>query len=178
MCLLSSLLLCSRKTLSWFQSRVYEWDPNFKFPNRIIGTAIISLIGLYTVRPEISYLQLCETPHPWTLFWGRTACARPMSFLQMTLADYSLSNMAFDQVEKWKNTLQHLVTACNRTEALGAMIPQLEEFIDVARSELVCTPIAVCCIPINRKTSKPTITERLIKLGFNTSFFFLLQSLG
>uniref|UniRef100_A0A3Q4C0K7 Uncharacterized protein n=1 Tax=Mola mola TaxID=94237 RepID=A0A3Q4C0K7_MOLML len=97
----------SRKNLSWFQSRVYEWDPNFKFPNRIIGTAIISLIGLYT----------------------------------MTLADYSLSNMAFDQVEKWKNTLQHLVTACNRTEALGAMIPQLEEFIDVARKSWLATTI-------------------------------------
>lgn len=42
-------LLCLRKPLSWFQRRVYEWDPHFKFPNRIIGTAIISLIGLYTV---------------------------------------------------------------------------------------------------------------------------------
>uniref|UniRef100_A0A3Q3J290 STRA6-like n=1 Tax=Monopterus albus TaxID=43700 RepID=A0A3Q3J290_MONAL len=36
-------------SLSWFQSRVYEWDPYFKFPNRIIGTTIISLIGLYTM---------------------------------------------------------------------------------------------------------------------------------
>ncbi|KAK2919180.1 STRA6-like [Channa argus] len=85
--------------LSWFQSRVYEWDPYFKFPNRIIGTAIISLIGLYTI----------------------------------TLADYSLSDVAFDRVEKWKNTLSQLVTTCNQTEALGAMIPQLEEFIYVAR---------------------------------------------
>lgn len=42
--------LCCRKPLGWFQRRVYEWDPNFKFPNRIIGTAIISLIGLYTVQ--------------------------------------------------------------------------------------------------------------------------------
>lgn len=54
----------------------------------------------------------------------------------MTLADYSLSDVAFDQVTKWKNTLQHLVNSCNQTEALGVMIPQLEEFIDVARSEL------------------------------------------
>ncbi|XP_017281108.1 STRA6-like isoform X2 [Kryptolebias marmoratus] len=37
------------KPLSWFQRRVYEWDPHFKFPNRIIGTAIISIIGLYIV---------------------------------------------------------------------------------------------------------------------------------
>ncbi|KAM3843221.1 STRA6-like [Diretmus argenteus] len=35
--------------LSWFQRKVYEWDPDFKFPNRIIGTTIISLIGLYTM---------------------------------------------------------------------------------------------------------------------------------
>uniref|UniRef100_A0A8C5G2H9 Stimulated by retinoic acid gene 6 protein-like n=1 Tax=Gouania willdenowi TaxID=441366 RepID=A0A8C5G2H9_GOUWI len=34
------------KKLNWFQQRVYEWDPYFKFPNRIIGTAIISIIGL------------------------------------------------------------------------------------------------------------------------------------
>ena len=61
-----------------------------------------------------------------------------ISFLQMTLADYSVSNVAFDRVEKWKETLEYLVTSCNQTEALGAMIPQLEEFIDVARSELVC----------------------------------------
>lgn len=38
------------KTLNWFQTRVYEWDPYFKFPNRMIGTSIISLIGLYTVQ--------------------------------------------------------------------------------------------------------------------------------
>uniref|UniRef100_A0A3Q3MRH8 STRA6-like n=1 Tax=Mastacembelus armatus TaxID=205130 RepID=A0A3Q3MRH8_9TELE len=95
------------KPLSWFQRRVYEWDPYFKFPNRIIGTAIISLIGLYT----------------------------------LTLADYSLSSVAFEQVEKWKNTLEHLVTSCNQTEALGAMIPQLEEFLHVARKTWLATTI-------------------------------------
>ncbi|KAM9856960.1 STRA6-like [Aulostomus maculatus] len=95
------------KPLSWFQRRVYEWDPHFKFPNRIIGTAIISLIGLYT----------------------------------MTLADYSLSGIVFDQVDRWKNTLKHLVTSCNQTEALGTMIPQLEEFIHVARKTWFATTI-------------------------------------
>lgn len=59
----------------------------------------------------------------------------------MTLADYSLSNVAFGQVENWKNTLTHTVTICNHSEALGAMIPQLEEFLDVAKSELDCTLI-------------------------------------
>ncbi|XP_053189839.1 STRA6-like isoform X2 [Scomber japonicus] len=99
--------LAHSKPLSWFQRRVYEWDPYFKFPNRIIGTAIISLIGLYT----------------------------------MTLADYSLSNVAFDQADKWKNTLKQLVAACNETEALGAMIPQLEEFIYVSRKSWLATTI-------------------------------------
>ncbi|XP_061685864.1 STRA6-like isoform X2 [Syngnathoides biaculeatus] len=95
------------EVLSWFQNRVYEWDPFFKFPNRIIGTAIISLIGLYT----------------------------------MTLADYSLSSIAFGQVDRWKNTLKHLVTSCNQTEAFGAMIPQLEEFINVSRKTWLATTI-------------------------------------
>ncbi|XP_042340665.1 STRA6-like isoform X2 [Plectropomus leopardus] len=95
------------KPLSWFQRKVYEWDPHFKFPNRIIGTVIISLIGLYT----------------------------------MTLADYSLSNVTFDKVDRWKNTLKHLVTSCNQTEALGVMIPQLEEFIHVARKSWLATTI-------------------------------------
>lgn len=93
--------------LNWFQSRVYEWDPHFKFPNRIIGTVIISLIGLYT----------------------------------MTLADYSLSNVVFDQVERWKDTLKEMVICCNQTEALAAMIPSLEEFIDVARKSWLTTTI-------------------------------------
>ncbi|CAN9510127.1 unnamed protein product [Ophioblennius macclurei] len=93
--------------LSWFQRRVYQWDPHFKFPNRIIGTAIISLIGLYT----------------------------------MTLADYILSDVTFDQVENWKFTLEHVANSCNQTEALGGLIPQLEEFIVVARKSWLATTI-------------------------------------
>ncbi|XP_034094466.1 STRA6-like [Gymnodraco acuticeps] len=104
-------LLCKTpvhsKPLSWFQRRVYEWDPYFKFPNRIIGTVIISLIGLY----------------------------------MMTLADYSVSDLAFDQVGRWKDTLKHLVISCNDTEALGFMITQLEEFIDVSRKAWLATNI-------------------------------------
>ncbi|KAK5926763.1 hypothetical protein CgunFtcFv8_022309 [Champsocephalus gunnari] len=104
-------LLCKTpvhsKPLSWFQRRVYEWDPYFKFPNRIIGTIIISLIGLY----------------------------------MMTLADYSVSDLAFDQVGRWKDTLKHLITSCNDTEAQGFMITQLEEFIDVSRKAWLATNI-------------------------------------
>ncbi|KAF7223820.1 STRA6-like isoform X2 [Nothobranchius furzeri] len=95
------------KPLGWFQRRVYEWDPNFKFPNRIIGTAIISLIGLYT----------------------------------MTLADYSLSDAIFDRVERWNNALKEGLIICNQTEALGYLIPQIEEFIYVARKSWLVTTI-------------------------------------
>ncbi|MCI4395119.1 hypothetical protein PGIGA_G00176730 [Pangasianodon gigas] len=35
---------------SWFRRNVYDWDPYFKFPNRMIGTSVICLIGLYTVQ--------------------------------------------------------------------------------------------------------------------------------
>ncbi|XP_031586794.1 STRA6-like [Oreochromis aureus] len=93
--------------LTWFQRRVYEWDPYFKFPSRIIGTVVISLIGLYT----------------------------------MTLADYSVSSSTFDKIETWKNTLKDVVTACNETESLGYMVPQLEEFIVVARKSWLATTI-------------------------------------
>ncbi|KAM8842394.1 STRA6-like [Synchiropus picturatus] len=90
--------------LSWFQRKVYEWDPHFKFPNRIIGTAIVSVIGLYT----------------------------------MTLADYSVSSLVFGQADGWKDTLQHLVTSCNQTQAIG-LVPELEEFIDVAHKTWLAT---------------------------------------
>uniref|UniRef100_A0A3P8N9L3 STRA6-like n=1 Tax=Astatotilapia calliptera TaxID=8154 RepID=A0A3P8N9L3_ASTCA len=93
--------------LTWFQRRVYEWDPHFKYPSRIIGTVVISLIGLYT----------------------------------MTLADYSVSSSTFDKIETWKNTLKDVVTACNETESLGYMVPQLEEFIVVARKSWLATTI-------------------------------------
>ncbi|XP_049328630.1 stimulated by retinoic acid gene 6 protein-like [Astyanax mexicanus] len=32
---------------TWFRRKVYDWDPYFKFPNRMIATAVVSLIGLY-----------------------------------------------------------------------------------------------------------------------------------
>ncbi|KAJ0050644.1 hypothetical protein NL108_005029, partial [Boleophthalmus pectinirostris] len=95
------------KPLSWLQRNVYEWDPHFKFPNRLIGTAIISLIGLYT----------------------------------MTLADYGLSNVAFDQIDRWKETLKHLTISCNETDSFGALIPQFEELIDVSRKCWLATTI-------------------------------------
>ncbi|XP_055461237.1 stimulated by retinoic acid gene 6 protein-like isoform X3 [Psammomys obesus] len=32
---------------SWFQTRVYEWDPCFQFPSRMIGTSVLAFICLY-----------------------------------------------------------------------------------------------------------------------------------
>ncbi|XP_012373306.2 stimulated by retinoic acid gene 6 protein-like [Octodon degus] len=32
---------------SWFQTRVYEWDPCFQFPSRMIGTIVLAFICLY-----------------------------------------------------------------------------------------------------------------------------------
>ncbi|XP_048852496.1 STRA6-like isoform X2 [Brienomyrus brachyistius] len=34
---------------NWIQRNIYDWDPYFRFPNRMIGTSIISLIGLYMI---------------------------------------------------------------------------------------------------------------------------------
>ncbi|CAK6433801.1 unnamed protein product [Pipistrellus nathusii] len=35
------------KKKSWFQSRIYEWDPCFQFPSRMIGTTVLAFICLY-----------------------------------------------------------------------------------------------------------------------------------
>lgn len=95
------------KPLSWFQRKVYEWDPHFKFPNRLIGTAVISLIGLYN----------------------------------MTIVDYSLSDVAFEEVDRWKETLKYLTISCNDTESFAAMIPRLEQLLDVSRKCWLATTI-------------------------------------
>lgn len=34
---------------SWFQTRIYEWDPCFQFPSRMIGTVVLAFICLYLV---------------------------------------------------------------------------------------------------------------------------------
>uniref|UniRef100_A0A2K5IX55 Stimulated by retinoic acid gene 6 protein-like n=1 Tax=Colobus angolensis palliatus TaxID=336983 RepID=A0A2K5IX55_COLAP len=35
------------KKKSWFQTRIYEWDPCFQFPSRMIGTIVLAFICLY-----------------------------------------------------------------------------------------------------------------------------------
>uniref|UniRef100_A0A8C5KN71 STRA6-like n=1 Tax=Jaculus jaculus TaxID=51337 RepID=A0A8C5KN71_JACJA len=39
---------CPQETKkSWFQARVYEWEPCFQFPSRMIGTIVLAFICLY-----------------------------------------------------------------------------------------------------------------------------------
>ncbi|XP_043916929.1 stimulated by retinoic acid gene 6 protein-like [Protopterus annectens] len=35
------------KQKSWFQLKIYDWDPHFKYPSRMVGTAVLALICLY-----------------------------------------------------------------------------------------------------------------------------------
>ncbi|XP_062937752.1 stimulated by retinoic acid gene 6 protein-like [Cynocephalus volans] len=35
------------KKKSWLQTRIYEWDPCFQFPSRMIGTIVLAFICLY-----------------------------------------------------------------------------------------------------------------------------------
>lgn len=35
------------KKKTWFQTRIYEWDPCFQFPSRMIGTTVLAFICLY-----------------------------------------------------------------------------------------------------------------------------------
>ncbi|XP_069818224.1 stimulated by retinoic acid gene 6 protein-like [Dendropsophus ebraccatus] len=37
------------KPRSWFERKIYTWDPCFKFPSRMIGTTVLSLFCLYIV---------------------------------------------------------------------------------------------------------------------------------
>uniref|UniRef100_F7A1A0 Stimulated by retinoic acid gene 6 protein-like n=1 Tax=Ornithorhynchus anatinus TaxID=9258 RepID=F7A1A0_ORNAN len=39
--------LVQEEEKSWFQHRIYEWDPFFRFPGRMISTAVLALICLY-----------------------------------------------------------------------------------------------------------------------------------
>lgn len=65
-------------------------------------------------------------------------------FLQMTLADYSLSDVVFDGLVHWKNMLVEAAvnnSNNNNTESLAELVQLLEEFIDIARSELTETTV-------------------------------------
>ncbi|XP_053558681.1 stimulated by retinoic acid gene 6 protein-like [Bombina bombina] len=35
------------KPKSWFERKIYDWDPCFKFPSRMVGTTVLSLLCLY-----------------------------------------------------------------------------------------------------------------------------------
>lgn len=43
------LFIHREKKKSWFETRIYEWDPCFQFPSRMIGTTVLAFICLYLV---------------------------------------------------------------------------------------------------------------------------------
>uniref|UniRef100_A0A8C5M1B8 Stimulated by retinoic acid gene 6 protein-like n=1 Tax=Leptobrachium leishanense TaxID=445787 RepID=A0A8C5M1B8_9ANUR len=44
---------------TWFERKIYLWDPCFKFPSRMIGTTVLSLFCLYIfVTFEVSVFQM------------------------------------------------------------------------------------------------------------------------
>ncbi|XP_073447336.1 stimulated by retinoic acid gene 6 protein-like [Aquarana catesbeiana] len=52
---------------TWFEKKIYAWDPCFKFPGRMIGTTILSLFCLYIfVTIEYSAFGIVvELVHSW-----------------------------------------------------------------------------------------------------------------
>lgn len=69
----------------------------------------------------------------------------------MTLADYSLSDVVFTGLASWKNVLADAVNLCsnndfnNSQQQLAAAVQVLEEFINVAKSELADWPAQDLC---------------------------------
>ncbi|XP_018111813.2 stimulated by retinoic acid gene 6 protein-like [Xenopus laevis] len=65
---------------SWFARKIYDWDPCFKFPSRMIGTTVLSLLCLYIFvtiefRAFMTGLQLMtrfaeSMEQPESMFYG------------------------------------------------------------------------------------------------------------
>lgn len=84
-------------------------------------------------------------------------------FLQMTLADYSLSDVVFDGLVHWKNMLAEAAVNNsnnnNNTESLAELVQLLEEFIDIARSELTETTVLQLASTLAGNFSNTSIFE-------------------
>ncbi|XP_059903048.1 STRA6-like isoform X1 [Gadus macrocephalus] len=89
---------------SWFQRRVYKWDPHFRFPNRLIGTTIISLIGLYTLL-HYSYVLSQE------VFDGLDKLIRWLDQSNLASASASASIKEFAIIAR-KSWMMASITAC------------------------------------------------------------------
>ncbi|XP_041120122.1 STRA6-like isoform X2 [Polyodon spathula] len=110
-----SLLRRRKLEKNWFQRKIYDWDPNFKFPNRMIGTSIISLICLYI----------------------------------FTLAEYSVSAIAFKELDLFKEALKVVGESSNETDnILTKSIPQIEEFNKVAKGTWFVTTFLACATSV------------------------------
>lgn len=77
----------------------------------------------------------------------------------MTLADYSLSDYAFDRLDVLIDQLKKLAFSCNETEIFVAMIPQFEEFANVARSKEHGLDYCVCAC-LRACVAAPTLRKK------------------
>ncbi|KAL7856279.1 hypothetical protein AOLI_G00198830 [Acnodon oligacanthus] len=75
---------------TWFQRKVYDWDPYFKFPNRMIATTVMSVIGLYVfisyeqvftslLIEEINSITNGSGPHYFSITWRVTTALAVLS---------------------------------------------------------------------------------------------------
>ncbi|MGH0152887.1 UNVERIFIED_CONTAM: hypothetical protein FKN15_023663 [Acipenser sinensis] len=129
---------------NWFQRKIYDWDPNFKFPNRMIGTSIISLICLYI----------------------------------FTLAEYSVSGIAFKELDLFKEALKVVGESSNDTgNILTQTIPRIEEFNKVAKGFVIIQIVIAQIFFLQDKISpedkgKPLALNN--KKAFQNFSYFLL----
>ncbi|OWK01022.1 hypothetical protein Celaphus_00018449 [Cervus elaphus hippelaphus] len=54
-------IFVKERNKSWFQTRIYEWDPCFQFPSRMIGTIVLAFICLYL--EEKPFLEAHQAKH-------------------------------------------------------------------------------------------------------------------
>ncbi|KAL7856282.1 hypothetical protein AOLI_G00198860 [Acnodon oligacanthus] len=69
---------------SWFQRNLYDWDPYFKFPNRMIATTIISLIGLYLLISSEEILISLLSKWIYSLSQGYSALTEHLDYATYT----------------------------------------------------------------------------------------------
>ncbi|XP_058239979.1 stimulated by retinoic acid gene 6 protein-like isoform X1 [Hemibagrus wyckioides] len=72
---------------SWFQRKVYEWDPYFKFPNRIIATVVLCVLGVYmitTTEQTIAQTSISDTKEYLTGFLNESTIEKHLNYITYT----------------------------------------------------------------------------------------------
>ncbi|KAM3938193.1 stimulated by retinoic acid gene 6 protein-like [Leptodactylus fuscus] len=72
---------------SWFQRKIYTWDPCFKFPSRMIGTTVLSLFCLYIfVSLEYSiYRKIANLLYKWEEQMEQVAPEMPWEYYNQSV---------------------------------------------------------------------------------------------